>query len=496
MFASLRAKLRERRARRLTRAAARAVDARRIDEGWRLAHAAIAADPDLAAAHYVMARLHELAVRLDEAESSYRRAIALDPRHARAHNNLGGVLSLQGRIEEALACYRQALMIDPGQPEANQNLALLTRDAGAHESALQACQRTVAAEPLNSRAHARLGDLYRALARADEAMESLDRALELDPDNVEAHYSRAMLRLQRGDYAAGWQEYAWRWKLDNPFSAPARRFAMPIWDGSDLAGGSVLLHGESALGELVQFARYAPLVARRCGAVIFECAPRQQVLLRGIEGVSRVLAPGDALPPLAAHAPLFSLPAIFGTTLETIPWTGPYLRADEGRLAQWRPVVDAAAAGRLKVGLAWSGSAQNPHNRERSIDPALFAPLAKVPGVAFFGLQPGAGPASVPASLPLVDLAARERDLLDTVAFIGLLDLVITIDTGTAHLAGAAGARSWVLLNRTPDWRFHFDRADNPWYPTMRLFRQSRESDWTDVIAQVGAALQALAAAR
>lgn len=488
----IRNRFRSARARRLSLQAGNAADARRIDEGMQLAQAAMEADSALAAPHFVMGRLRELAGRLAEAEASYRRAVALEPAHAKACNNLGAVLIYQGRIEEALACYRQALSLDPDQPEANQNLAILTQSPLAWEAAIRGFLRRTAADPADARAHASLGDIYRGLGRLAEARASLDRAIVLEPGNAEAHYGKAMLLLTSGEYAEGWKEYEWRWRMDNQYSFPARRFAGPIWDGSAVEG-AVFMHGETALGESLQFVRYARLVAQRCRSVIFECAPRLKPLLEGVEGVARVTSPGEPQQPFSAHVPLFSLPRLFGTTLDSIPWQGPYIHADPQRVAQWRHLFQADGKARLKIGLVWSGSPQNPHNRERSIAPGMLAPLARVAGTAWYSLQSGTAEPMPPQGMDLVDLAARERDFLDTAAFIAHLDLVIAIDTSVAHLAGAMGARTWVLLNRTPDWRFHLERPDNPWYPTMRLYRQTQEGDWAGVVGRVATELGELA---
>lgn len=475
-----------------------AADLRQVEEGLRWAERAIAVDPGAAAPHYCVGRLWELAGRLDSAEASYRRVLGLDPNHAKAHNNLGCVLSLQGRLDEALACYRQALQLDPQQPEANQNYAAITSDAGAQEAAIQGYLRQTQRDPTDARAFSNLANVCIGLGRNKDAMEYLERAIALDPGRADAHYSRSLLLLSEGDYAAGWKECEWRWRLDNPLSAPGRRFPQPIWDGRDLGDGALLMHGELALGESLQFVRYARLAAARCGSVIFECAPRLSSLLLGVEGVGQITAPGEALPPFAAHVPLYSLPRVFGTTLQTIPWNGPYIHADPGRVAQWRPRVEAARTARLKIGLVWSGNPQNPYNRDRSIPFAALAPLQKVPGLAFYSLQKGeAAPATGPQSAPigLIDLTGHERDFLDTVAFISQLDLVISVDTMIANLAGAMGARVWVLLNRVPDWRHHLERADNPWYPTMRLYRQTREGEWGDVVDRVANDLRMLSAA-
>jgi tetratricopeptide (TPR) repeat protein len=471
-----------------------AADMRQIEEGMRWAERAAASDPGSAAPRYSMGRLWELASQPDRAEASYRQAISLDPAHARAYNNLGGVLRHMHRFDEALACYRQALLLDPQQPEANQNYASMTGDAATLERALEGFLRQVRKDPTDARAFTNLASAYSVMGRHEDAMKNLDRAIALDPDLAEAHVMRAMSRLIEGDYEAGWKEYAWRWRLDSPASAPGRRFAQPFWDGRDLAGGALLLHGELPLGESLQFVRYARLAASRGANVIFECAPALRSLLLGVEGVGQVTTPEDVLPPFAAHLPLYELPRLFGTTLQNIPWNGPYIHAEPVRIERARQLLDYSGAARVRVGLSWSGNPKNPTNSIRSTTLAALAPLQRVSGARFYGLQKGEA-ASPGANVPMrpIDLTAHERDFLDTAAFVSALDLVITVDTMIAHLAGALGKPVWVLLSREPDWRFHRERADNPWYPTMRLYRQKKDGEWTDVIEHVASDLRALA---
>jgi tetratricopeptide (TPR) repeat protein len=466
-----------------------AADKRQVEEGLRLAERALAADAAHAPAHYTMGRLWEQAGRMDRAEASYRRALDLDPGHARAHNNLGCVLAFLERREEALACFRRALEIDARQPEANQNYAAMTSDAAAQEIAIQGYLEQIRSSPADTRALNNLANIYTGLGRYKEAMANLDRAIAIEPERAEAHYGRALILLAEGDYTAGWREYAWRWRLDSPLGAPARRFSQPMWDGHDLGKGALFMHGELALGEPVQFARYARLAAARCGSVIIECAPRIKPMIEGVAGVGVVTITGEALPPFAAHIPLYGLPRVFGTTLEDTHWNGPYVHADPARVAACKPMLESTGAAKLKVGLTWSGNPKNPYNRDRSVPPSALAPLLDAPGTAFYSLQKdGAADAG-----RLIDLTGHERDLLDTVAFISQLDLVITVDTMISALAGAMGKPVWVLLNLVPDWRHHLGRADNPWYPSMKLYRQPREGDWAPVIEQAAADLHRLA---
>lgn len=468
-----------------------AADARRTEEGLQWAQHAIAVDPRSASAHYLAGRLLQDAGRLKEAESSYRAVLRLRPDYAKAHNNLGSVLHMQGKLEEALACYRRALDLDPSQPEAIQNYASLTRDPEVLAQAIEGYLRQTRANPNDAVAFTNLANTYRELGRYREALESFERAIAADPDNAEAHFSRSFVLLLCGDYAQGWREYEWRWRI-SAFNAPLREFPEAMWDGREIADGAILLNAEAGFGDTLQFVRYAPLVAERCSSVILRCPAELSSLMKAVKGVGAVVSHREALPPYAAHLPMMSLPKVFGTTLQNVPWTGPYVHADPERAAAWRPLVEADA-GQLKAGLVWAGRPQQWDDRKRSITLDLLAPLARIAGVIFYSLQKGEAAAqasSPPKGMKLVDLTARIQDFSDTAALVSHLDLVITIDTSVAHLAGAMGVPTWVLVAHAPDWRYHLERSDNPWYPTMRLYRQDRDGDWAGPIARVAEMLK------
>lgn len=483
-------------ARALTLLAAIAADLGRVEEGLAWARAAREADPRAASPAYVSGRLLQEAGRLADAEASYRQAVALDPRHARAYNNLGCVLHMQGRLDDALAAYRRALDLDASLPQANQNYASIVRDPGALERAAEQYRAATRAEPRDALAFNDLGNTLRELGRHREALEAYEQALAIDPELAPAHFSRAFVLLLQGDYAAGWRDYDWRWRLP-AFNAPMRRFAQPVWDGRALLpSGTVLLHAEQGLGDTLQFVRYASLAAERCARVVLECQRELASLMRGVPGVAEVVVRGDPPPPFDAHAPLMSLPSVFATTLESIPWRGAYVRADPARAAQWDLGAHAGGA-RLKVGLVWAGRPQQWDDRKRSLALAQLAPLGAAEGVAFFSLQIGEAASQAktpPAGMRLVDLTSRIQDFEDTAALVSRLDLVVTIDTSVAHLAGAMGTPVWVLVAHAPDWRYHLGRDDMPWYPSMRLFRQQRDGDWASAIERVAEALAQRAA--
>ncbi len=462
-------------------------DLREFDAGLQWAQRALAVDPQSVAAYYALGQLWEVADQHAQSAACYRRVTELAPGHAKAYTNLGCMLHLQGRLDEALACYRQALQLEPEQPEALRNAALITGSGDDVAVAMRGYQERIVANPKDAAAHYSLANVYLELGRHEDAMASYDRAIALEPDSAEYRFARAHLLLTLGDYVRGWQEYEWRWRLSR-FNAPLTRFTQPRWDGRPLQDGTLLVHGETGFGDMLQFVRYAALAARRCASVIVECQPALESLIRRVEGVSQVVVQGEALPPFDAHVPLICFPQVFGTTLATIPSRQPYVKAEPARIEAWRALVAPHASGGPKVGLVWSGNPANVMDRKRSVTLQQLAPLAGASAVTFYSLQKGPGASQVgspPAGMNLVDLTARIDDFSDTAAFLSQLDLLISIDTSVAHLAGAMGLPVWVVLPFAPGWRYHVGRTDNPWYPTMRLFRQERDGDWGGLVQVV-----------
>jgi tetratricopeptide (TPR) repeat protein len=466
-----------------------AADERKTEEGLRWARRAAAADPAAAAPHYTMGRLCQGEGRLAEAEAHYRRSLELEADQPKALNNLGAVLHMQGRLDLAVASYRRALELDPALPQANQNLASITRERGAAENAIAGFLRQLQQNPGDAQTHTDLGNVYRELGRHREAIESFARAIECDPQLAEAHFARSFELLLSGNYREGFEDFEWRWRV-KALNTPMRKFPQPLWDGRPL-DGALLLHAEQGFGDTLHAVRYAEAAAARAREVIVECQRELLSLVQSVRGVSRALPQGAPLPELAAHLPLMSLPRVFGTRLESVPWSGAYLHASPADVERWRPRL--AVEARLKVGLAWAGQPQQGDDRKRSIALSMLAPLASVPDVAFFSLQKGDAArqaADPPAGMRLAELGSRFADFSDTAAAISQLDLVVTIDTSVAHLAGAMGAPTWVLVAAIPDWRYGLEREGTPWYPTMRLFRQQADGDWAGVVERVAQALR------
>ena len=333
--------------------------------------------------------------------------LGLAPDNAGACCQLGAAVRDQGRLEESLGCYQRAIELRPAYPEAHNDMGNVLRDLGRFAEAEASYRLALKARPDMPETHYYLGNILRALGRLTESAASYRRALELRPVFREAHSNLAMLLLSTGDYRHGWEEYEWRWQFDG-YGLPAHR--QPLWDGSPLQGRTILLHPEQGFGDTIQFARYAPLVKRRGGTVLLHC-PRQLLGLLGTcPGVDQ-LVPLDAPPPaFDVYAPLLSLPRLFGTTVETIPASVPYLAADAKAVERWRALTDVPG---FKVGIVWQGSNQHAKDRRRSIPLKEFAPLARIAGVQLFSLQVGSGQEQLtslagsgdPRQAPLTSLA-------------------------------------------------------------------------------------------
>lgn len=469
--------------------------------------------------------------RYEEAAECYRAALRSAPDDFDALNNLGAALADLGRLGEAVACYEQAIRIKPALPEAHYNLGNLFRLAGQAEHAVACYARALRLRPEFAEGHNNLGIVLRRLGRFSEAMTSLRRALELrpgypaalvnlglaladtgrfaealihyeevlarDPAHADAHHNRALAWLTLGEWERGWPEYHWRWRTAE-FRQPP--YPQPVWDGSPLAGRTILLYTEQGSGDILQSVRFASAVKARGGTVVLAAPERLHPLLATAPGVDRLVPRDDPQPAGDVQHALMSLPARLGTTVNTTPAEVPYLHADPARRERWGAELRAIEG--LKVGIAWRGSPNMlPYDLRRSIPLEQFEPLARVDGVRLVSLQVGAGAeelGSLGGRFPVLDLAARFDEsagaFLDTAAVIEHLDLVVTCDTAIAHLAGTLGVPTWVALPSVPDWRWLLDGETTPWYPTVRLFRQPGADAWLDVFARMTAALRQRAA--
>lgn len=426
--------------------------------------------------------------RYELAEQLFRRAILSAPRNAEFFSHLGHALAGRGENDAAAASFRQAIAIQPDLAEAHNGLGILLRITNCLNASLASHQRACSFSPNSAIFLNDLACTQMALLQIAPAAQSLKRALQLQPRFPSAELNLACAELMLGDFEAGWKHYEARREVAGPgkFVIPPTR---PMWDGSDLQGKRILVHAEQGLGDTVQLLRYLPLIARRGGKIVLAVQQELHQLCRQVKGIESLLTQGDVTSDFDVHCPLPSVPRIFGTTLPNIPPGVPYLHADPQRADFWKQKLADGGPG-LKVGLVWSGrSTPDPH---RSMRLTNMAPLAQCHDARFYSLQKGAASAQIyraPAGMPIRDLSGDLSDIAETAAIIANLDLVISIDTMVAHLAGAMGKPVWVMLPFLPDWRWHLERSDSPWYPTMRLFRQAHPREWDAPVEQAAAAL-------
>jgi tetratricopeptide (TPR) repeat protein/ADP-heptose:LPS heptosyltransferase len=485
----------------------------------------IAIAPSYAAAFGNLGLVLAGAGRSEEAVDLLRRSLGLDPAQPGVWSNLGMTLVRLGKFGEAAEACRTALSYDPGSADAYCNLSNALRGSGRYPEALDAASRAIGlragfAEAVNSK-----GNILAEMDRIPEACEAYEHALALrpgylspmnnlarihreegdldrarvlyqkaiavDPSSAEAHWGLAFVQLLAGDLASGWQEYAWRWKLDTV--PDARIFPSERWDGRVVPQLTLLLVCEQGLGDALQFIRFASSLAEHGMHVWVEAPDALVRLFENIKGIERVIPRGAALPVHDAHCSLLDLPRLCGTTLNTIPSRVPYIGIPDRERRVWDARIVNDPEG-FRVGLAWAGSAGHINDRRRTCGAGAMLPLAGVEGTVLYDLQKEglSKNALVPFHPSLVDHSAAFHDVQDTAGLIAQLDLVITVDTMVAHLAGALGKPVWLLLPFAPDWRWMLGRDDTPWYPGMRLFRQRQAGDWTSLIDVIRGELHAL----
>lgn len=426
--------------------------------------------------------------RFDEALPSYDKALALKPDHIEALCNRSTALLKLRRVEEAIAGYERALALAPQHAVVLTNLSGALRDALRHEEALACADRALAQVPELAVAHTNRGNALLDLCRLDEACAAFGRSLALQPEDAEARWALGWGSLLKGDWARGLPLFEARWQKAG-FSSQPRHFTQPLWLGdADLRGKTILLHAEQGLGDTIQFCRYAPMVAALGARVLLEVqAPLKPLMGTLGEGI-QVLAAGEApLPAFDVHCPLMSLPLAFKSTPAELPATVPYLRADPAHTSALSPQLKPSP----RIGLVWSGNAAHRHDRHRSMSLATL--LSALPeGAHYYCLQKDVRETDAPtlkSRSDVVYLGEALQSFEGTAALVDQMDLVIAIDTSLAHLAGALGKPTWILLSRSPDWRWLMDREDCPWYPSARLFRQPAWGQWEAPLRQVRQAL-------
>jgi tetratricopeptide (TPR) repeat protein len=487
----------------------------RLDEAAASYSRALALQPQLAEAHYNLGNVLHAQEKLDDAIACYQRALALQPGLAEAHYNLGNAFLAQApdkdKLDEAVACYQRALALQPEKVEALHNLGNALQSQDKLDDAMACFERVLALQPSYAKAHYSLGCAYHALGNLDEALARYRIARDLPPDFAQAGFSESLAQLLQGNFAEGWRNFELRWQTRNQdHDTPMRPYPQPLWTGEKLASGRVLIWGEQGIGDEIMFAGLIPDVMRTGTPCVLDCNPRLKPLFTrsfpGIEVVSgHALYPGYAANndpqhnsqlDIAPHLPSGSLPGLFRQSSAAFAaTTSPYLIADPCKRERIRArYADADADRRRLVGLAWHTNNRKT-GRQRSIDLSLFAPLFARPDIRWVSLQYGdhdalQNQAAVAGAPIFIDRSVDQLVDIDLFAAqVAAMDMVITVDNSTAHLAGALGILTWVLLPFAPDWRWLQSRPDSPWYPTLRLFRQLRRGDWESVVQTVQSTL-------
>ena len=435
--------------------------------------------------------------RIAEARADYDAAVSIAPSDPDLLHNRAAALFELALFEEALVSCDEALRLRPDFPEARSNRGHILQKLQRFEEALVSYDEALRLRPGYIEARCGRGVVLRQLERFEEALASFDAALALAPDNPHTLNNRGALMLLMGDFARGWDAYESRWLKENlPINALPRTW--PEWTGSPLQGKRILVLDEQGLGDVIQFARYLPLLAERGGKVTFHCRQNMHRLLGSLQGAIDLVAQPGRDDSFDFEIPLVSLPRAFGTDLASIPTPKAYLRAEDALIAAW---ADRIGSSGFRIGICWQGNPNPKADTARAVPLSSFAPLAAIKGVRLISLQKNIGIeqlAALPKSMQVEtlgdDFDSGPDAFIDTAAVMANLDLVITCDTSIAHLAGALGKPVWVALKRVPDWRFLLNRPDMPWYPTMRLFRQGQRGEWNDVFGRIAAELRELVA--
>jgi Flp pilus assembly protein TadD len=423
------------------------------------------------------------------------RALASMPDHPDALHLSGIVAFRLGRRDESLAKIEKAIERGSDIRLYLRNISEVYRALGRFDDALNAAKRATALSPEDPVCLHNLAVIQYHRLELDDCMASARKALAINAFQPGPHFQLAEALLLRGEWEEGWREYQWRFDLPgNPPLMPPT--TQPRWDGTPFDDGTLLLIADQGFGDVIQFSRYIPWCLQRCPNVAVACAPEMVPILRQVCPLATVFTAWKDCPPFRAYRALSGLPALHGTTPDRMLDPGPYLRADSARAARWRERLSLLTpAGYRRIGVVWAGRPSHNNDRWRSTTLAAFGPLASLPGVALVSLQKG--PSGDQASryfgmAPLINLGAEIVDYEDTIAILETLDLLVTVDTSVGHVSAAMGRPTWIMVARAPDWRWLLERTDTPWYPSVRLFRQSETGRWDDVMAAVAAAARAL----
>ncbi len=505
----------------------------RLEEAVESYDFAISLKPDFAKAYFNRGNILQELGRFDESLNDYRKVISLNSDTAEVHFNCGNVLKELGRFEEALESYENAIRLDPNWPEAYCNRGNALQELNQFNEALLSFNKAIQLKADYSEAYSNRGNVLQELGRLDESLESYDKAIQISPNLLDAHSNRGLCleKLKRlsesldsydkalqispnqadirwnksltlllsGNYEEGWKQYEWRWKNQLLTASKNKRdFSQPLWLGEQpLKNKTILIYSEQGLGDTIQFSRYISLVAK-CGAnVIFEVQAPLVKLLRGLEGVNQIVSKGFTLPPFDYQCPLMSLPLAFKTNLDTIPNKVPYIFAEKNKIDYWQKKINPI--NKLKIGLVWNGGFRPDQpklwsvNERRNVPISLISAALSNLNVNFYSLQKGE-PAESEILLRenelwpkknFVNYSQELHDFSDTAALIENLDLIISVDTSTAHLAAAMGKPVWLLNRYDTCWRWLIDRDDSTWYSSLKVYRQPKNNNWDSVLEKI-----------
>jgi tetratricopeptide (TPR) repeat protein len=464
----------------------------RLDRALADYEKAIALKPDYAEAYNNRGVILQALNRSDEALASFDKAIAFRTNYPEAFNNRGNTLKDLKRLDRALASYDTATMLRPGYAEAYNNRGLALQDLKRFDAALASFDKAIALKPDYAEAYNMRGMLLQETARFDAALASFDKAVALKPDYAEAYTNQGLCLLRTGHLEQGWRRFEWRKKLQDGFGG--RSFSQPLWLGEkDISNKVLFVHWEQGLGDTLQFYRYGKLLKKRGIKVAMSVQEPLFRLFQQTDPDMQLINQDEVPAEFDYHCPLLSLPLALQTTLETIPSEERYIFADDQQRREWDDRLPPRT--KPRIGIAWSGGTKHKNDHNRSIDLAAIVPLLSA-DAHWISLQKDlrSGEPALLAGIQKITSYDRElKDFSDTAAVIDLLDLVITVDTSIAHLAGAMGKPVWILLPYNSDWRWLLDRDDSPWYPTARLFRQDVSRSWENVMARVQVALNDVA---
>jgi tetratricopeptide (TPR) repeat protein len=458
----------------------------RFEEGLDAAGKALVLDMTMAEAHNNLGNSQVGLGQKEDAINSFQAAVRLNSELTDAQFNMGTMLLETGEPDQALFPLTKSIQLDPASPVKHYNLGNAYRQLERYDEAIGSYRAAIALKPNYADALSNLGAVQQTLGQLTDAISTFRQAVAIESDSADLHWNLSLALIQNGDFSEGWQEHEWRWQ--NPaFKEPRLEFNQPRWEGQSLEGKTILIHAEQGLGDAIMFARYIPMVVELGGRVVLECRKPLLRLLERIDGVAELVVRDEPLPDFDCYIPHNSLPVAFGTTLDTIPAMVPYLWPPES--GQVDPRLSAADG--FKVGFVWAGSPTNADDKNRSVSFEHFETLFDIAGATFFSLQVG-DHAGKPNSTMVTDLAPGFSDFADTATAIAALDLVISVDTSVAHLAGALGKPVWTLLPHAGEWRWLHDRDDSPWYPSMKLFRQTKRGDWSEVFERAKSELSGI----